>query len=262
MEAEAIQIFPSAPQTWRQTRHTAEAYARFRAGCAEAGIAHVWLHCPYLPNLAADDDEQWEKSIDAVVNALTVADGAGAQGVVLHTGSHRGRGIEAVLPRVAAALERIFAAAPGDAWLALENAAGQGGTIGRSFAELGAIVRAVPSPRLGVCMDTCHAFAAGYDITTPGGLDATLRELDTELGLERLRVLHANDSIGELGGQRDRHANIGDGRIGEAGFRTVLAEPRLQGLPLLLEVPGIDGKSGPDHENVLRLKRLRDAVDP
>lgn len=261
MEAEAIQVFPSAPQTWRQTKHTPEAYARFRAARAEAGITHVWLHCPYLPNLAAEDEEHWEKSIDAVANALRVADGAGADGVVVHTGSRRARGMQEVLPRVATALERILAAAPGEALLALENAAGQGGTIG-SFDDLGAIVRAVPSPRLAVCLDTCHAYAAGYDITTPEGLDATLRELDDAVGLQRLRALHANDSKGELGSRRDRHENIGDGQIGEAGFRTLLAEPRLQALPLLLEVPGIDGKSGPDRENVLRLKRIRDAVAP
>jgi deoxyribonuclease-4 len=178
-------------------------------------------------------------------------------GVVLHTGSHRGKGIEAVLPRVAEALVRIFEAAPGSALLALENAAGQGGTIGKSWGELGAIVRAVPDPRLAVCMDTCHAFAAGYNIVDAAGLDATLRELDGEVGLPRLAVMHANDSKGELGGAKDRHENIGDGFIGEAGFRLLLAEPRLRLVPMLLEVLGIDGKSGPDLENVQRLKRLR-----
>jgi deoxyribonuclease-4 len=257
VEAEAIQIFGSQPQTWRPTKHTAEAFERFRAARAEAGLAAVWLHCSYLPNLASDDDEMWEKSIAAVANALTVADGAGADGVVLHTGSHRGKGIEAVLPRVAEALVRIFEAAPGSALLALENAAGQGGTIGKSWGELGAIVRAVPDPRLAVCMDTCHAFAAGYNIVDAAGLEATLRELDGEVGLARLAVMHANDSKGELGGARDRHENIGDGFIGEAGFRLMLAEPRLHLVPMLLEVPGIDGKSGPDLENVQRLKRLR-----
>src|SRR6185436_7424853 len=130
------------------------------------------------------------------------------------------------------ALVRIFEAAPGAALLALENAAGQGGSSGKSWAELGVIVRAVPNSRLAVCMDTCHAFAGGYNIADPDGLDAALRELDGEVGLDRLAVMHANDSKGELGGGRDRHENIGDGFIGEPGFRVLLAEPRLQLVPM------------------------------
>src|SRR3954468_8937777 len=133
LDAEAIQIFGSAPQTWRPTNHTQAAYDRFKLDRAEAGLKAVWLHCTYLPNLAHDDDEMWEKSIECVTNALTVAHNAGADGVVLHTGSHKGKGIEGVLSRVSAALERIFEASPGDCRLALENAAGQGGTIGKSW---------------------------------------------------------------------------------------------------------------------------------
>jgi deoxyribonuclease-4 len=258
MQVEAIQIFGSAPQTWRKTNHTPEAFEKFRVARLEGNLAAVWLHCSYLPNLAVDDDEMWEKSIDCVINALTVADGAGANGVVLHTGSHRGKGLEAVLPRVATALERIFEAAPGDCLLALENAAGQGGTIGKSWGELGMIIQTVRSPRLAVCMDTCHAFAAGYNIANTDGLRQTLDELDSEVGIERLAVLHANDSLMEFGSTRDRHQNIGDGFIGNDGFRVILAEPALRDLAMLLEVPGIDGKSGPDLENVVRLKRLRD----
>lgn len=260
IEAEAIQIFGSAPQTWRPTNHPPAAFERFRAAREAAGLRAVWLHCNYLPNLAHADDEQWEKSIAAVTNALTVAHHAGANGVVLHTGSHKGKGIEAVLPRVAGALERIFEAAPGDCLLALENAAGQGGTIGKSWVELGAIIHAVPTKRLAVCMDTCHAFAAGYNIAQPDSLAAMFEELDREVGIERLAVLHANDSLMELGSTRDRHQNIGDGFIGNEGFGVILGSPVLADLPLLLEVPGIDGQSGPDLENVRRLKALRDAT--
>ena len=260
IEAEALQIFGSAPQTWRQTKHTPEAFQRFQSARVEAGIGPAWLHCSYLANLASENDEPWEKSIDAVVNALTVAHNAGAQGVVLHTGSHRGKGVEAVLPRVASALERIFEAAPGDTLLALENAAGQGGTIGATFAELGSIIRTVQSPRLAVCLDTCHSFAAGYNVADPAGLDATFEEFDRDIGLERLAIIHANDSKLGLGSTRDRHENIGDGEIGAEGFRTILAHPVVKVRALLLEVPGMEGK-GPDHENVLRLKRLRDEVN-
>lgn len=258
IEAEAIQIFGSAPQTWRPTNHSPAAFERFRAAREAAGLRAVWLHCNYLPNLAHAEDEQWEKSIAAVTNALTVAHNAGANGVVLHTGSHKGKGIEAVLSRVAAAIERIFADAPGDCLLALENAAGQGGTIGKSWNELGQIVRAVPSERLAVCLDTCHAFAAGYDIAKPEGLSAMLEELDAEVGIGRLAVVHANDSLMEFGSTRDRHQNIGDGHIGADGFRVILANPAFDGIAMLLEVPGIDGQSGPDLENVRRLKALRD----
>ncbi len=261
IEADAIQIFGSAPQTWRKTKHTPEAFERFRTARAEALLRAAWLHCIYLPNLAAEDDEMWEKSIDCVINALTVADGAGAEGVVLHTGSHFGKGVEAVLPRVAAAFERIFAEAPGDALLALENAAGQGGTIGKSFTELGLIVKAVPEPRLAVCIDTCHAFAAGYDLAHEEGMQQMLAEIDQEVGLDRLAVMHANDSKMELGSTRDRHENIGEGHIGSDGFRNILATPQLQRLPMILEVPGFEDK-GPDLENVRRLKALRDEVAP
>lgn len=257
LEAEAVQIFGSAPQTWRKTNHTPAALERFREARASAGLRAVWLHCPYLPNLAAEDDAMWEKSIDCVVNALTVAAGADADGAVLHTGSHRGKGLDAVLPRVASAIERILDAAPGEALLALENAAGQGGTIGKDFTELGSILRAVPTSRLAICLDTCHAYAAGYDLATPEGMRAMLSEIDGEVGLDRLALIHANDSKMPFGSTRDRHENIGDGYIGFAGFRTILATPELQRLPMLLEVPGLDDK-GPDLENVRRLKQLRE----
>ena len=261
IEAEAVQIFPSAPQTWRQTNHKPEAIAKFRELREASSVDEVWLHNIYLANLATEKPEQLEKSIGSVVHALLVAHDIGAQGVVLHTGSHGGRGLEAVLEQVTAALQRILAEAPGGPALALENSAGQGGVIGGSFAELGAILKAAGSPRLRVCLDTCHAFAAGYDVATPEGLRATVREFDGEIGLDRLAVLHANDSKMELGGHRDRHENIGDGHIGREGFRVLMAEPALGGKAWLLEVPGIED-DGPDLENVNRLKQIRAEVDP
>lgn len=261
IEAESIQVFGSAPQQWRQTKHTPEAYARFREAREQAGLREVWLHNTYLANLAGEDDEKWEKSIDSVVNGLTVAHHAGARGVVLHTGSHRGLGLAAVLDRVVAGIERILAAAPADVVLALENAAGQGGTIGKDFGELGMILRAADSPRLAVCLDTCHTFAAGYNIATPEGMRETLAAFDREIGLDRLAVVHANDSKGPLGSTKDRHENIGDGHIGYAGFEVILATPELQRTAFLLEVPGIGG-DGPDRENVQRLKDVRTRVDP
>ena len=256
IEADTVQLFGSSPRAWRQTQHQPEAYERFRALTAEAGLAAAWLHGTYLVNLAAESDQQYERSIDAVVYALTVAQEAGAAGVVLHTGSHRSAGLDAVLPRVLGGLERILGEAPGEATLALETSAGQGGTIG-SFADLGVILGGVGSPRLRVCLDTCHVFAAGHDVRTPEGVAEMVDAFEEEIGLDHLAVVHANDSKGELGGGRDRHQNIGDGAIGYDGFRALLGSPAFAGKTFLLEVPGIED-DGPDLENVRRLKTIRD----
>ena len=261
IEAEALQIFPSNNRAWRKTNHKPEAIAKFKQLREASAIGEVWFHNIYLPNLATDDADQLEKSVDSVVNALTVAHAVRAEGVVLHTGSHRGRGLDAVMEQVVETLSRILDESPGEAVLALENAAGQGGVIGGTFAELGAILKAVGSPRLHVCFDTCHAFAGGYDIADPKGIRAVVQEFDGEIGLDHLVVVHANDSKMELGSNRDRHENIGDGQIGADGLRVVMAEPAFQGKAWLLEVPGIDG-DGPDLENVRRLKRIRDEVAP
>ena len=260
IEAESLQIFPSAPQTWRPTNHKPEAIARFSELREQHGIAQVWVHNIYLANLAAEDPDQLEKSVGSVVNALRVTEAIGAQGVVLHTGSHRGRGFEAVAEQVTGALTRILDEAPGEPLLALENTAGQGGTIGARFGELGELLRAVGSPRVAVCFDTCHAFAAGYDIAQEEGLASAMEELDREVGLDRLAVVHANDALMELGSGRDRHENIGDGHIGTEGFRRILAHPAFEGRAFILEVPGIPpeggGKAdGPDLENVRRLRQ-------
>ena len=265
IEAEAIQIFPSAPQMWRQTNHKPEAIAKFRELHAESAIGPVWLHNIYLANLAADTPEHLEKSIGAVLHALTVADAIGADGVVLHTGSHKGAGMDAVVDQVSETLTLILDEAPGNAILALENTAGQGGAIGKDFAELGMLLKRVDSPRLQVCLDTCHTLAGGYDITNHAGVNATMSEFDGEIGLDKLAVLHANDSKTKLGGRRDRHENIGEGFVGIAGFEAMLAHPAFDGKVLLLEVPGVPGEDGakadgPDLENVNRLKRIRDAV--
>jgi deoxyribonuclease-4 len=264
IEAEAIQVFPSAPQNWRATNHTPEAYARFIEARAGAGIGEVWMHSTYLVNLATESAEQLEKSIAAVVNALNVAHRAQAQGVVLHTGSHKGAGLDGCLGQIAGALERVFEQAEGGAVLALENAAGHGGTIGRDFGELGAILRAVDHPRLQVCVDTCHAYAGGHNLASVEGAEAMLAEFDRDIGLEHLVVWHVNDSKMGLGDQRDRHANIGEGHIGLEGFRNWLGVtmrvPEITASAMLLEVPGF-GDDGPDLENVRRLRAIRDAVE-
>jgi len=264
IEAEAIQIFCSAPQMWRATKHTDEALEQFVDEFEASSIKSVWIHNIYLANLATDKPEMLEKSIASVVNALTIADKISATGVVLHTGSHKGLGIDAVTAQVITALTEILDQTPSDTRLALENMAGQGGVIGASFAELGMLITGVGSDRLGVCFDTCHAFAAGYDVSNSEGVDSTMKEFDAAIGFDKLLVVHANDSLMELGGNRDRHENIGQGFIGDDGFRALLSHPAFEGVPFLLEVPGYpteDSKkgSGPDLLNVSHLKKLRDS---
>jgi apurinic endonuclease APN1 len=151
----------------------------------------------------------------------------------------------------------VLDATPDDAWLILENSAGMGGAIGSKFAELGRIIRDVGSERVKVCLDTCHTFAANYDVATRAGLDSTMAEFDKEIGLDRLVAVHANDSKAPLGGGLDRHANIGEGHIGREGFLNILSHPAFSDMPFLLEVPGFDNE-GPDAQNVAILKELRD----
>ena len=264
IQAEAIQIFCSAPQMWRATKHTDEAVEQFVTDFAASSIKSVWIHNIYLANLATDKPEMLEKSIASVVNALTIASKISATGVVLHTGSHKGLGIDAVSDQVIQALIKILDETPTNTKLALENMAGQGGVIGATFEELGMLLDGVDSDRLGVCFDTCHAFAAGYDISNSEGVDSTMNEFDAAIGYEKLLVVHANDSLMELGGNRDRHENIGQGFIGDDGFKAILGHSAFAEVPFLLEVPGYptddsEKGNGPDLQNVNHLKKLRDS---
>ena len=264
IQAEAIQIFCSAPQMWRATKHTDEAVEQFVTDFTASSIKSVWIHNIYLANLATDKPEMLEKSIASVVNALTIASKISATGVVLHTGSHKGLGIDAVSDQVIQALIKILDETPTNTKLALENMAGQGGVIGATFEELGMLLDGVDSDRLGVCFDTCHAFAAGYDISNSEGVENTMNEFDAAIGFEKLLVVHANDSLMELGGNRDRHENIGQGFIGDDGFKAILGHSAFAEVPFLLEVPGYptddsEKGNGPDLQNVNHLKKLRDS---
>lgn len=253
--AEAIQIFISGPQAWRPSAHTDAAIAALQVRALEHGIGQIFLHGIYLINLATADPGLLARSVGSLKQYLRFCEVSGARGVIFHTGSHKGAGFAAVEGQIVAALTEVLDAVPGDTWLILENSAGQGGTVGARFAELGALIRAAGSPRVRVCLDTCHAFAAGYDLSTPAGVAATLEEFEREIGLDRLVVVHANDSKAGLGSGLDRHENIGRGQLGEDGFRAILANPALRAVPFLLEVPGHTG-NGPDVENVAALRRL------
>ncbi len=253
--ANCLQIFITSPRQWRKTNITDEQVARFKAGVAEHALDPVFIHGMYLANLASENKELLEQSIDAVAHALQVADRIGAQGVIYHTGSRKDRDPDEAVEFVINSMKEVLRrAAGGTSQLIIEGSAGQKGAIG-SFAELGAMRNGAGSERVKVCLDTCHMFAAGHDIRTKESVRTTLDAFDAAVGLEHLVVLHANDSKFDLGLAKDRHENIGQGKIGSTGFKAMLATPELRRLPWLLEVPG-DTNEGPDAPNVKRLQEL------
>jgi deoxyribonuclease-4 len=258
--AEAVQIFPSAPQQWRAPAFTDEQVAQFRETHEESAMP-VFFHAPYLINLGSKDEALLGRSVECIKQSLLWAEKLGATGTIFHVGSHLGNGWDdELVANIARHIREALDAAPNDARLVLENNAGQGNCIGGTWAELGAIFRALDNdPRLGVCLDTCHAFAMGYDITGSEACAKAMDEFDQEIGLDRLLAVHANDSKMPLGGLRDRHENIGDGHIGLDGFATIMRHAAFSQIPFFLEVPGLDGK-GPDIENVMRLKAIRAGV--
>jgi len=259
MGCECLQFFVSSPQGWAYKPLDPEAVARFREKRKRAGIGPAVLHAPYLINLGAQSADHLRRSVDLLAFYLTTSSQLGALGVVFHSGSHKGVGFEAVLPQAVSAMKEALARSPEDAWLIVENTAGMGNHIGSSFEEIARILEGVGSPRVKVCLDTQHLFAAGYPITDPEGLDRTMREFDRLIGLSRLVVVHANDSKPPFASGVDRHANIGEGHIGEQGFAVILAHPAFREVPFILEVPGADG-NGPDKPNVDRLKAIRDRM--
>jgi deoxyribonuclease-4 len=252
---DAVQLFAQSPRAWRFPEHDPADLDRFRQRRAELGIGAVTVHALYLLNLASPNDELYEKSVTTLRSTMDAACAIEADAVVFHVGSHQGAGFEAGLERVVPALALALERCSDTTWLCMENTAGTGATIGRSLDELAALHEALDRhERLGVCLDSCHLYASGYDITDPKELDRLLAELDDRIGLDRLRCLHVNDSKEPLGSNRDRHDNIGDGLLGEK-LGVFLAHPKLQGLPALLEVPGTDGH-GPDTEQMTRLREL------
>ena len=253
--ADSMQVFTQSPRTWRPTNHDPATFEQFRARRAETGMGGVLCHALYLCNLAAPDDAIYEKSVAAMRNTMEVACGIGADGVVFHVGSHLGSGFETGLERVLPAMEQVLELCSDETWLLMENSAGAGGTIGRSIEELATIFERLDRhPRLGVCLDSCHLFVSGVDVTDPAALDACLDEVDAAIGLDRLRALHVNDSAAPLGSNRDRHANIGEGLLGKK-LGVFLGNARLQNLPAVIETAGPDNH-GPDANEILKAKRI------
>jgi deoxyribonuclease IV len=249
---DCLQVFTQSPRMWKPTAHKPEAIERFRARRAEAGIGGVVCHALYLINLASEEFRG--KSVTALRATLDVAEEIEASAVIFHVGSHLGAGFEASLDSVVSAIGEALAGYEGKPWLAMENSAGPGGTIGRSIGELATLVEALDRhPRLGICLDSCHLFASGYDVRDAGAVDALVAEVDETIGLERLCALHANDSATPLGSNRDRHANILEGEIGE-GLGAFIAHPALQQLGAYMEVAGTG--DGVDRNELKKLREL------
>jgi deoxyribonuclease-4 len=254
--AECIQIFAGPPQRWAGASFQDEDVAEFRRLAAEHDIRPVFIHSSYLINLASSDPILRERSVSSLLSGLAWADKLGAAGVIAHLGSSKDGDPCAAERLVFDAVAGILHEAAGSAKLLVETCAGQGNTIGRTFTQIGDLVRSVgDDERLGVCLDTAHVFEAGYDVSTEAGLEETLENFDQAVGLERLVAVHVNDSKTALGSNVDRHENIGFGQLGEEAIGRILRHPAMVDMPFLLEVPGM-AKEGPDRPNIEALRRL------
>ncbi len=261
--ADAVQIFTQSPRAWKPTQYAPDVLAAYRdAARAHETVRATFAHATYLINLAGTDDALLAKSLECLVANLSVARGMGASGLVLHVGSHHGTGLDDALPRIASALsvaldqaddpeEDDLPACP----ILLENAAGGGGTVGRTLEELECVLDAVGrDERVGVCIDTQHLWASGVDYSTIAGADAVIEEVEARFGLTRLGCLHLNDSKVPFGSNRDRHENPGDGSIGSDGLAAFIGHPALARVPALLEVPGVG--DGPRAEDVAAARSI------
>jgi deoxyribonuclease-4 len=253
---QAIQIFNQSPRMWKPTAYADEDFAAFREAMADSPIDAVLIHAVYLINCASDDEQIRAKSLASLTHSLRVGQAIGAAAVVLHPGSAKTGDVPEAIARAGKTIAQALADSEG-CELHLENTAGAGGTLGRSFDELALLLDAAgAAKRLGVCLDSCHLLASGYDIRTSEGMGAVLRECSRKLGRGTVRSLHLNDSQMPLGSNRDRHANVGTGELGRKGCGAFLSAPSLQRLPCILETPG-EKREGPSRKEITLAMRLR-----
>lgn len=253
--AECTQIFISPPQQWTQAIHNTKEIQAYKRRQTETDICPNFIHAAYLINLGSINPDLVQKSTEWLIYSQKTAEQLGIEGTIFHLGSYKKNSFAQALKQTTNALESILKSAP-KAFIILENSAGAGKLIGDQFSEIGQIIKTVGNNRVKVCLDTQHAFASGYDLKTKEGLEETLQIFDQEIGLDRLVVVHANDSKTEFNSHKDRHENIGQGLIGIEGFRNLLYHPSLQNIPFILEVPGFEN-GGPDEGNIQTLKKLR-----
>jgi deoxyribonuclease IV len=253
---EAMQVFNQSPRMWRPTRWKPDDVAEFLSLMKDGPVESVTIHAVYLINPATKDREMRRKSTDSLIHALAMGDEIRADGVVLHPGSTVGEPLDEALPRVGQMVKHALAESDG-CRLLLENTAGAGTTIGRSFEELRELIElAGGDKRIGICLDSCHMFATGFDVTTAEKVGDVVERFKRTVGIRRLRCLHVNDSMTPLGSNRDRHAIPGEGEIGKRGCAAFLSEPAFEKLPALFEGPGTSGHA-PDKIDVDTMKKLR-----
>lgn len=256
-DCRAIQIFNQSPRMWRPTVFADDAIVAFREAMEASQIDAVLIHAVYLLNCASEDPDIRAKTLVSLTQSLRVGAAIGASGVVLHPGSAKTGDPAAAVARAGATIAEALAESE-DCPLHLENTAGAGGTLGRSIEELSSLLDAAGGDkRLGLCLDSCHLFASGYDIRTHAGMDAVCAEISEKVGIKRVGSLHLNDSQTPLGSNRDRHANVGEGELGDQGCAAFLSVPELQGLPCVLETPG-ENRSGATREEVGRAVALQE----
>jgi deoxyribonuclease-4 len=255
----SIQIFNQSPRQWKPLSYSDDQLAEYREAIEGSGVDSVLIHAVYLLNPASDDPDIREKTLASLTTSLRVGDALGAAGVVLHSGSAKKGEVGPAIGRVGELVKEALAES-GSCELHLEDTAGAGGTLGRTFEELAKLLKACGrSERLGVCLDSCHLLASGYDVRTIEGVDEMLERFDAEVGLEKLRSLHLNDSQSPLGSNRDRHAPVAQGEMGEDGCAAFLSAPAFDGLPCILETRGDDDPpGGPAKEQIELTERLRE----
>ncbi len=255
---DTIQVFTKSNRQWRAKRLSEHEVEAFKANLDATGIGPVVAHDCYLGNLAAPRASLWKKAVAAFRDEMDRAERLGIPSLVTHPGSHAGAGEAEGVRRVAEALNVLHAAFPlHRTQILLETTAGQGSSLGYRFEQLAAILDQVErADRVGICLDTCHVFAAGYDIRTRDGYRKTMRDLAACLGLHRVKAIHLNDSVQGLGSRVDRHAHIGDGRLGLDPFRWLLNDPAFRGVPMILETPKGEDFVKADRRNLARLRRL------
>lgn len=256
VRSNALQIFLKSSNQWKAKFLTEEDRELFREAHRASGIRALLAHDSYLINLASPDRALYRKSLDAFIEELKRANSLGVPWLVLHPGAHTGSGVRTGIARVARALRHALESVGPPVGVLLENTAGQGTSLGRTFDELADILEQLGSPdRAGVCLDTCHAFAAGYDLRTPEAYAGTMREFGGKIGLGRIRAFHVNDSIRDLGSRVDRHTHIGKGHIGLEGFRCLVNDIRFIAVPKILETPKGTGFRE-DRRNLATLRKL------
>lgn len=250
------QIFAGSPRTWSVSEYSDEDGEDFQESRNEEDQNPYVIHSTYLVNLATPKDDLFEKSLNCLQAELDAAEKLGVEYVVFHPGAHTGSGVENGIERIAEGIDELEI--PENVTLLLENTAGKGTTLGKSMGQLRQMIKKAETDdsKIGVCIDTCHAHAAGYELREKEGFQDFIQEIEEDLGLETVKVLHLNDSKDEKGSEKDNHEHIGDGNIGEEGFRNVVNSEKLEGLPMILETPTSDGKSY--KENLEKIIELRD----